>query len=286
MGARVCDEDDPGPRSTGAATWLRLAPHLPMALILLLGGCFWLQRLGVNDHDDAVSNEVLFAREPLAVLLFRMKWADQSPLYFVLLHFWRGIGDSPLAVECLNLIQLLASLFLLHRLARRLFRSPLVAHGTLLLAAVSPASLWVVRNGRMYSLQLVLSLACLVCLARYADERRPRDLVFFVIASVLNVYNHFFGLLITACLLAWLLLELGIEARRGAPHARELPPARRAPRAVLLAATVILLAALQNQGLGHRRSAGSSPPGHCRRTPGYNGRSLRRGQRLRACRAP
>ena len=84
----------------------RLSKYLPLLLALALGAGFWLQRLGVNDLDDAASNEVIFARQPLATLLFDVKWPDQSPVYFVLLHFWGRLGESSRAMAFLQLVLL------------------------------------------------------------------------------------------------------------------------------------------------------------------------------------
>src|SRR6266446_2786992 len=198
--------------------WLRV--YFPLVLAFALGSAFWLQRLGVNDLDDAASNEVIFARQPIATLGFDVKWPDQSPLYFVLLHFWCRLGESPRVMAFLQLALLSLGLVLLHRLAQRLCRPRAVADGAVLLATLSPASLWLVRNGRMYTLQLVLFLVAVLCLVRFQDGRRPRDLLGFVAASVLGIYNHFLGLLITACLILWLCGELALEAnaRRTAGH--------------------------------------------------------------------
>src|SRR2546425_8304964 len=107
----------------------RLRVYFPLVLAFALGSGFWLQRLGVNDLDDAASNEVLFARQPLATLLFDVKWPDQSSFYFVVLHFWRRVGESPRVLACLQLLLLLAGVVLCHRLALRLCRPRAVAHG-------------------------------------------------------------------------------------------------------------------------------------------------------------
>ncbi len=211
----------------------RVGAYLPLALVLAIGSGFWLQRLGVNDLDDAASNEVIFARQPLATLLFDARWPDQSPLYFVVLHFWRAFGESPRAMALLQLALLSVGVVLVHRVARRLCRPRAVADGATLLAALSPASLWLVRNGRMYTLQLVLFLAALSCLMRFQDERRPRDLLGFALASVLGIYNHFFGLLITAALILWLCGELALEAYARRAAGDEPAGARPFPRRVL-----------------------------------------------------
>src|SRR3989441_11732980 len=225
----------------------RLRVYFPLVLAFALGSGFWLQRLGVNDLDDAASNEVIFARQPLATLLFDVRWPDQSPLYFVVLHFWCRLGESPRAMAFLQLALLSLGVVLLHRLALRLCRPRAVADGAALLAALSPASLWLVRNGRMYTLQLVLFLVAVLCLVRFQEERRPRDLLAFAAASVLGAYNHFLGLLITACLILWFCGEVALEAnaRRtaGDEPAGSHPARRRLLRYALPCGLVIGVAA-------------------------------------------
>lgn len=215
---------------------------------LVLGAGFWIQRIGVNDLDDAASNEVIFARQPLATLLFDIRWPDQSPLYFVVLHLWRRLGESSRALAILQLALLSLGVVLLHRLALRLFRPRAVADAAALLAALSPASLWLVRNGRMYPLQVVLFLFSALCLVRFLEVRRPRDLLGFAIASVLGIYNHFFALLVTGCLILWLCAELALEAKARHRAGDELESARPAPRGLLqgalLCVLVIVLAAV------------------------------------------
>src|SRR5260221_13296866 len=141
----------------------RVGPYLPLALVLAIGSGFSLQRLGVNDLDDAASNEVIFARQPLATLLFDARWPDQSPLYFVVLHFWRAFGESPRAMALLQLALLSVDVALVHRAARRLCLPRAVAGGATLLAAPSPAPPWLVRKGNVVTLRLGLFLPPLSC---------------------------------------------------------------------------------------------------------------------------
>jgi hypothetical protein len=200
-------------RKRTAAGWVACA--------VLLAGAWgvWRHRLDVIDLDDAASNEVLFARQPLANVLFDLPWTDQSPLSFVLLHFWRLAGEDPATIRLLNVALLTASLLLLHAVGRRLC-SPGAALGAVTLAVVSPASLWVARSGRMYSLQLLLWMVSLLFMVRYAEESRPRHLAGFVIASVLAIYNHFVGFVSTATALLWLVTEAVARSRAGAPQDR------------------------------------------------------------------
>lgn len=226
---------------------------LPVGAALLVAWTLWLYRLGINDYDDGVSNEVIFAQSPLAKILLEPRWHDQSPLYFVLLHFWTLLGRDPLTVKSLNVLLLSVGLVLVWRIARLSRASPAVAGLTVAIAAASPLCLWMARNGRMYVPQLVLTLWSIDALLRILSRGRRRDAAELVLACALNIYNHFFGFAISALVFAvWLLESLLATRGRGAGAWRG---ALRAP----LAAGVILgvLVAPQIQRV---LALGDSPP--------------------------
>jgi uncharacterized membrane protein len=176
----------------------RLEGALIVAILAVAWG-FWLHRMGVLDHDDMLSNELLFAGRDLVSLVFRIPWPDQSPLYFLYLRPLRALGGSPWVVQFVNATLVTVTLAVTYRLALAFSASRTVAFGALLLGAFSPASLWLVRFGRMYTLQVLLSIALAAwCVLRYLEHRRRRDLVVFAVVSVLSIYTHFLGFLITA----------------------------------------------------------------------------------------
>jgi hypothetical protein len=215
-------------------------------LILTVGWTFWLQRMGVNDHDDAAANEILFAREPVTTIVLHNPWPDQSPLYFLVLHATRRLGESPHAIQFLNGLLLTMTLAATYVLGRAFSGSVIVAQGAIFLGAISPASLWLVRNGRMYSIQVLLSVLSLLCVLAYLDRRERRDLAAFAVFSVLHIYTHFIGFLITAVLALSLVADTWFEAqrrrRRGAPEPWEsLRPIALAGLAILLAVVPQLL---------------------------------------------
>ena len=185
-----------------------------VVVILGIAWAFWLHRMGVNDHDDMLSNELIFARQDVATLLFRNPWPDQSPLYFLFLHAVRNVGESAFAIQFVNAVLLSITLAATYVFALTFSGSRAVAGAAILLGAVSPTSLWLVRNGRMYSLQVLFSVVASLFVLRYLDRRRPRDLAAFGLFSALNVYTHFVGFLITALLFVPLIADAWLEARR------------------------------------------------------------------------
>src|SRR5471030_3481803 len=114
--------------------------------------------MGLNDHDAGVSNELMFARAPVTTILCCNPWPDQSPLYFLVLHITRLASESPFAIQFLNALLMTAALGATYALARAFSDSASAARSALLLGVLSPASLWLVRSGRMYPIQVLLSV--------------------------------------------------------------------------------------------------------------------------------
>ncbi|MDH4017592.1 MAG: glycosyltransferase family 39 protein, partial [Actinomycetota bacterium] len=200
------------------------AERLGLTTIVLIGLTIWLQRLDVNDHGIMLANELIFSREPLATLLFHMRWDDQSPLYFVVMHGWMQLfGESPAAIRLMNVPVMMAVVVVVHQIARRAHGSPRVSLTAALLAATSPMSLWMVRDGRMYPALLLLAALTVLLLLRYGEGRQQRDLLGLGICSVLGIYNHFLGFGIAAIAMAVLFVDLLVEARaRGCSRGRAL----------------------------------------------------------------
>jgi hypothetical protein len=188
--------------------------YIIVGAILAIGWSFWLQRMGVNDYDDMLSNELIFARQDVATLLFRIPWPDQSPLYFLFLHAIRRVGESAFALQFVNAVLLTITLVATYLFGLAFSGSRVVAAAAILFGAISPTSLWLVRNGRMYSLQVLFSVLASLFIVRYLERRRRRDLVAFALLSTLNVYTHFVGFLITALLFVPLIADAVLESRR------------------------------------------------------------------------
>ena len=85
--------------------------------ILTLGWAFWLQRMGVNDYDDMLSNELIFARQTVARIVFNNPWPDQSPFFFLVLHGLRRVSESPFTLQFLNAVLLTMTLTATYALA-------------------------------------------------------------------------------------------------------------------------------------------------------------------------
>lgn len=243
-----------------------------VGLLLAVAWAVWLQRFGVNDHDDMLSNELLFARNGLGTLLFHIPWADQSPLYFLFLRVVRLFGTTPAAVQAANGLLLTVSLVATYVLAFEFSGSVAVARGALLLGVLSPTTLWLVRMGRMYSLQVCLAALTALAVLRYLRGHRASTLAAIVALSLANIYTHFFGFLICGLLLLPLLADVW-ATRATRPDA---PGPRPAPDAVIVAClTIALLSIPQMVRLWHLVGSGGPGTG-VNSLPGFGTDFLRR----------
>ena len=130
------------------------------------------------------------------------------------MHTWLLVfPESPTSIRCINVIIMAACVLVVHAIAKRAHRSSRVALTASLLAATTPMALWLVRDGRMYALQILLAALSILLLLRHADRRRVGDLVGLGLCCVLGIYNHFFGFGVAAIALASLLALEWEEAR-------------------------------------------------------------------------
>ena len=176
-----------------------------MPLVLLAAAGLWFADNRGRDISDSLSGEAVFSSESVHAIFTRNPWNDQSPLFPLLLHFWKYFGESPMTVRAFVMVLTAVMMAFFYRLARKHCGEPVAAAG-LVLFAFSPLSLWFIRNGRMYPIVVLTTLASVYAVWAYLDTGRFRHLAGLVAASVIGIYTHFFGFYITA----WVFLYLAV----------------------------------------------------------------------------
>ena len=141
------------------------------------------------------------------------------PLFYLILHFWRSLGQSELFLRILPMTFGAGFLWLAWRWAGRVF-GKIAGFLTLLVIALSPAWLPLSSEVRHYSLMLLFSVAALVEFERGVDERSERKILLSSLFLSLAILTHYSAIFVTASLAAYEFLRL-----------RE----RRAPRRLLAA---------------------------------------------------
>ncbi len=180
---------------TAAAT----PPWLWPLAITVLGGLLRLHRLAawplVLDEGFSVG----IAPQALGAIWTTVVEKDpfHPPLYFMLLHYWRALGDGDFTLRLLSAILGTLSIWILYRIGSYLFGRPIGLIAALILA-VSPFHIWYSQLARMYAAVFLFSLVALDALVRLLREGRASHWLAYVAAAVLSIYTDHGALLALA----------------------------------------------------------------------------------------
>lgn len=146
-------------------------------------------------HDEPFS--IYHAQFDVMTLIGQLKAYNNPPLFELLLHFWiKLFGISPLAVRSLPLVFAALSPLALFYFGKRHFSAEIGIGSSLLLSA-SSLLLYYSHDCRVYSLFLLLSLLSMhFFLALLGETRTKLTLLWFILATVLLTYAHYFGMFI------------------------------------------------------------------------------------------
>ncbi len=183
-------------------------PWIAPALLFLLALGVRLYRIGAESIwlDEATS--LFLARQSVFDVVAWTARDIHPPLYYLLLHFWRVLGESEMALRSLSALAGAASVAVLYGLGRRLFDGRTGAVAALLLA-LAPLHVWYSQQARMYTwlgLWMVLA-AYLLVLA--LEEQKIGYWLALAVVNALALYTHYytvFGLLVQglfALYLSW-----------------------------------------------------------------------------------
>jgi uncharacterized membrane protein len=180
---------------------------IPVTIYSLL---FLLPTLGMNNVCDGASNEILFSQESLRTIIFKNKWDDQSPLYFVILHFWlKFFSSDPYWYRIISLLTVLITGRIFFSIGLLITKRPLASLGISFLFLVSPLATWSVYYGRMYPLIILLTSTSILYIFRYIEYKKLLDLGLFVLSNVLLIYTHFFGFFLAAFFFTyWIIVKI------------------------------------------------------------------------------
>ena len=169
------------------ALWLRV--------VLLAQSSLWVDEIW----------SIGISRMPWHVFPWILRNQDPNmPLYYVILHFWMGLGHSEVVVRSLSVIFAVATVPALYALGAYLYDKRVALIATSLMTVHAFHVQWS-QEARSYSLLvLLLTLSCL-CFAISIRQPRPRNFVLYVLVSVLAFHAHIFAALVLAAQAASLL---------------------------------------------------------------------------------
>jgi mannosyltransferase len=179
-------------------------------LVLLICGVGFFLRfyaLGAESFWFDEKMSLYFSQRDLVSILNPPGSETQvPPLYYILLHFWIGLfGTSEIAVRSLSAILGSLSIVALYKLGKYLFNVKIAIYSSLILA-VSIFQIYFSQEARMYSLLTLTTLLSIFFFLKSLNENRLRFWIGYIIASILMLYTHFYGVFILIFQFSYLLL--------------------------------------------------------------------------------
>ncbi len=174
-----------------------------LVLCLLFSGLSaWKKQLYATEADSLLVSQKSIGQ------IFSRNYRDQSPLHFVLLHYWIGaFGDEEFPPRIPSVFFSLMVIVFVYLLGREMFDEKTAGWASLIMG-FHPYLLYYGSMARMYSLMIFLSVASLYFCIRYVRAKRSRDLALFFVFTLLNLYNHFFAFAATGVELIWMAFML------------------------------------------------------------------------------
>lgn len=193
--------------STRQAPAGRIVVVILLAVTLLAGG-LRVYRLADDNLwcDEGISDLVSRQPSPAAVVQAVIEFDNHPPLYYLLLHSWRGVfGSSDFTLRLLSALLGTAAIPVLFLAARVLFddAAGLVAASLL---ALSPIAVYYSQEARMYALLMLLCAALLAFAVRLVTKGDATSIIGLILVSMLLPNVHFYGGPLVACALlmaAW-----------------------------------------------------------------------------------
>jgi mannosyltransferase len=125
------------------------------------------------------------------------------PLYYLILHFWLGLGQSEFVIRGLSAFMGVLAVASIFPMATRVGgRALAVISGFAL--AVSPFHIWFCQEARMYSLAATLVLMSCYSFVVLLDDARLRNWLAYGVLSLLAVYTHYLTLFVVLAQMTYL----------------------------------------------------------------------------------
>jgi len=202
------------PPATGHRLRWLCNPRAALPAIMVAGAALRLAGLGADSlwYDEAASLYLAqYAAEPAA--LFDAAKNTEPPVNAVVTAAWAGLVGAmgltrPTDAAHDFLLRLMPcffgvlNIFLVCRVAQRLYDCHCTAICAALLFAVAPFQIYYAQELRIYSLYITLALLAVYFMAGALTHNRPRDWCGMVAALALLMYSHYIAM--------WLIFTLNV----------------------------------------------------------------------------
>ncbi|WP_158301498.1 glycosyltransferase family 39 protein [Methanocella paludicola] len=171
-----------------------------LAAISLLTLVLRLYHLGLDSLWLDESFSIVLSQNSLTGIIALASEDVHPPLYYLLLHFFLSLpGQIELVARMPSVIFGVLAIFPLYFLAKDLFGKN-VGIVASLLYAVSFAGITYSQEARMYTMMVFLGAIQMYYFYRSIKRDQLADWAVFAISSVLIVYTHYYGFLLTGTL--------------------------------------------------------------------------------------
>ena len=165
---------------------------LLVLLNLVLKGIY----LGEHNLDLDEPFTLYQAQGGLGDLVSMMKWDNNPPLFYVLLHFWiRIFGISPFSARSLSLLFSSFTVIFIYKIGVKFFNH-FVAISSSILFTFSYFIILMAHYARAYSLMIFLSVVSMYYFLSLIKSPRRNYLIALTIVNSLLIYSHFMGFFI------------------------------------------------------------------------------------------
>lgn len=180
-----------------ALSWIERNKLILILLICCLGFFLRFYDLGGESYWFDETMSLYFSQQDIGSIFNPPAYETHiPPLYYLLLHFWIGLfGTSEFAVRSLSAIFGGLSIFALYKLGKTLFNVKIAVYSSLIFS-VSIFQIYFSQEARMYSLLTLTTLLSIFFFVKSLNENRPRFWVSYIIASILMLYSHAYGIFI------------------------------------------------------------------------------------------
>ncbi len=161
--------------------------------------------LGACLRFHLLTSKSFWLDEGFSVTIARLPWGDfwqllwrreaNMAFYYLLLHFWMGLGRSEFFVRGLSAVFATATIPAVYALGTRLFR-PAVGLVAALLLAVNAFDVRYAQEARSYSLLVLLAAVTTLLFVKAVENPTGRRWTLYTLFSALCVYTQFFGILV------------------------------------------------------------------------------------------
>lgn len=171
----------------------RMRIALELALCLAAGSGVWLRWAGLNAQSmwaDEGYTTWLTQYSP-SVILKLLPTDNHPPLYYLLLHFWRGLfGSSVFALRGFSALCSTLCLPVIYLLARRIFNSRLCGLIAVSFSSLSFFLIWYAKEVRDYALLELLSCLCVYWMVLTLETATRGRLIVLAVLLAALFYTH------------------------------------------------------------------------------------------------